>query len=353
VATTYQRCDETVRELPDELIEQHRADLAEGSAGATIELLFAFGDGGPALKKDGQVERKPDGSIEVTIDADAMLRIPPGQPASTVGHGLGCGTISDPAPTDVPGSGIPTVGPGEWQLFPVDQVAGLPNEVRQALKADGVTWCGEWQAGLVNNTLKAFDKLKCSVVDEAMETMDRAIHHLVPHCRVCGWCDGEYYPYGLELGPNFVPDEKPPLCLDCRALKDGPPHPDQVEAEIPTSTYCYPVVLQKRPAKDPAKHLANLQAARDDLVASIDAKATLYSSLAQKWPGPESNCFNPGFQGNPRTGFVNGVRQALDNLAAARGHLVLLDTAIAEAQVKVDQAAAAKAAKKSAPKKTA
>jgi hypothetical protein len=306
--------------------------------------------------------------------------LPAGQPASTVDHGLGCGAISDLAPVVVNGelmgagsdralllagsdaeafgfetlaekgiSGISGAEPDCWQLFPVDRV-DLPAEVREALKADGVTCCGEWQTGMTDGRLKAFDKLKCTTADEAMEAMDRAVHHLVPHCRVCGWCDEEYFAYGLELGPNFVPGESPPLCSDCHKLSDGPPDPDLIAAEVPTSSYCYPMVLQKRLAKDPAKHLANLETAHADLRSTIDAKCLVYASLAARWPGPESNCFNPGFEGNPRTGYVNGVRTAMDQIAAARGQLVLLDNAISDARLAVDLAATQNAARKAGKK---
>ena len=79
MATTYQKCDETVRELLDELLQKHRSDLID--AQATIELLFAFGtDGKPALKKSGQVvlgrckinslQDRAEGKADATITLD-------------------------------------------------------------------------------------------------------------------------------------------------------------------------------------------------------------------------------------------------------------------------------------------
>jgi hypothetical protein len=439
MATTYQKCDETVRELLDELLEKYRGDLVD--AEATIELLFAFG----GIRKEGMLvlgrckinslQDRAEGKCDVTItlDGDRWPHLPDkrrrallhhelshiedwdvedhgtddlGRPALKARHGdwsfdgfdrildlygdqsiehanlamiaekhrqmtlpivlpagvtvvagevMGAGSdrallLAD-SDAEVFGVELEIETPAEkvdqvdtWQLFPIDRIP-LPPEVRNALQADGVRWAGEWQAGMTNGTLKAFDKLACSVADDAMGALDKAVHHLLPHCRICGYCDENFYEYGLELGPNFIPGETPHLCVDCGSLTSGPPDVDAIPAEVSESTYTHPAVLQKRPLKDPAKQLEKLRQARVEAESVLGATSATYRSGLADWPGPESNCFAPGFEGNPRTRYVGQVRGRIQRVAKAKGDLQLLDAEIAKVEGLVAEAEAVKAMK--------
>lgn len=96
--TTYETCDEEIRELVNELIEKHHADLKE--AGASIELLSARNPKGPAVKLHGyacaaivkvnsykdRVEGKEDATI--MIDADEWGTTPDDRRRAILDHEL-------------------------------------------------------------------------------------------------------------------------------------------------------------------------------------------------------------------------------------------------------------------------
>jgi hypothetical protein len=454
VATTYQKCDETVRELLGELLEQYRGDLQD--AGATIELLFAFGsDGKPALKSRGQIvlgrckinslqdraEGKADativldgnrwphwpeqrrlavlhhelthidtwergdgdrddlgrpslkirygdwdfdgfhqmielygafsvesrnlkiiaethqqlqlpfadmaraaaaefgGTARVAADGLVEIRVPDGQPASTVGHNLGCGTISDPAPEP------PKVDNDAWRAVPITEITGLPAEALEALQADGVATAGEWMERLNGHRqpdVEAYRKLSWKVTADAEGACDEHAQRLLPRCRICEWQAEEYY----ELKPGEVPEsfvagEVPALCRDCEPIKDGPPAVEAIAA-AEVSDYSRPQVLRMKPLATPAKQLARLKGGREEYAGKLSGAEAAYRSQIATWPEPP--------EGEKRPNWIFQVTRSLENVANFKGCLQLLDEAIAQVQAEVDAAEAEKAAKKAAKK---
>jgi hypothetical protein len=283
---------------------------------------------------------------------------PAGQPESTVGHGLGCGAISDPAPEAEGISSISGLADHDaWRSIPVAEIPGLSSEAVEALKADGVATAGDWIAKQMDGgEMPVYDNLDWEVRNPAERALNAAVEARLPHCRICRAWDEDYYELKPgERGDMWVEGEEPLLCDQCVSLRDGPPDVEAIAAEAPNpdQNWTLPDCLRKAPLKDPTKQLGRLKAGFDEEAGRESVSATRYRSLVASWPEPPPDIHRVSDDSDDdlRTRYVSRVQVELEHVAKARGRMAAIQAEIDRVRDVVEGAAAAKAAKKSASRK--
>lgn len=415
MGVTYERADGEVRGLLTDLLQKHRPDLLNAGVSIELLWAYGGikKDGQLVLGqcKINSLKDRVEGKADATIllDGDRWNKLPAMRRKALLHHELLHIEAYDGKDKDDAGRPAITSRPGDWNFdgfhevvdlygdfsvevanlsmiaqvhsqlrlpFGVEKLEGKAEPATATPSCDGAVDIDAWRAvpiatvDLDSRTIEAIELAKVTTVGEfqqaissgdivldfdiessTLDAVDQAVHHLVPHCRICGICDESYYsnPPGL-LGGLFVEGESPPLCKECLPFKDGLPEPDGIAAESPKESYVYPRALQQKPLKDPARQLERLTKALADAGISLKATILHYQALADKWPGPEPNCSAPGFRGNPRVKFVSSVQQQIGRIAALKGGAQMIQDEIQKQQALVTAAAEAKAASKASKK---